>query len=196
MRTFHLAAAVATAIAALAPISATSVPSRQPVHDPDVVFVPTSEAVVDAMLDMARVGPQDVVYDLGCGDGRIVVAAAKRGARAIGVDIDPERVAEANANVQSAGVQNRATIKEGDLFQADIHDATVVTLYLLEGLNTRLKPKLLQDLRPGTRVVSHSFNGMGDWKPDEVRHVDGATVYSWTVPPRGQLQARPASGGP
>jgi ribosomal protein L11 methylase PrmA len=133
------------------------------------------------MLDLAKVGPGDVVYDLGCGDGRIVVAAAQRGARrAVGVDIDPERVAEASANVQAAGVQDRARIVEGDLFAMDLHDATVVTLFLLAELNLRLRPKLL-DLKPGTRVVSHMFD-MGDWKPDREEEVEGRTVYLWTVP--------------
>lgn len=156
---------------------------------PDVVFVPTPDAVVDAMLEMAAVGPKDVVYDLGCGDGRLVVGAALRGARrAIGVDIDPERVRESRARVKAAGVEDRVKIVEGDLFEMDFADATVVTLYLLPSLNLRLRPKLLA-LKPGTRIVSHDFD-MGDWTPDKVRQVAGKTVYFWTVPEHGNGAAR------
>jgi SAM-dependent methyltransferase len=156
---------------------------------PDVVYVPTPPEVVDAMLDLAHVGQGDVVYDLGCGDGRIVVAAAKRGARrAVGVDIDPDRIRDAEENVRSAGVADRVKIVEGDLFELDLGDATVVTLYLLPELNLRLRPKLLA-LRPGTRIVSHRFD-MGDWKPEAEKTVDGRTVYSWTVPAAGA----PAAG--
>jgi SAM-dependent methyltransferase len=156
---------------------------------PDVIYVPTPERVVKTMLELADVRRGDVVYDLGCGDGRIVVAAAQAGAaKAVGVDIDPERVAEARANVREAGVGDRATILEGDLFQLDLRDADVVTLYLLPDLNLRLRPKLLR-LKPGTRIVSHAFD-MGDWAPDRVAYVDGKTVYMWTVPPRGRAQAR------
>ena len=116
---------------------------------------------------MAGVKPGDVVYDLGCGDGRIVVTAAQKfGARGVGVDIDPRRIAEANANARRAGVEKQVTFKVGDLFEADIRDATVVTLYLLPDVNLRLKPKLLRDLKPGTRVVSHDFSMGDDWKPE------------------------------
>jgi SAM-dependent methyltransferase len=154
-------------------------------HTPDVVFVPTPDAVVDAMLEMASVGPKDVVYDLGCGDGRLVVGAAMRGARrAIGVDIDPERVKESRARAKAAGVDDRVKIVEGDLFEMDFSDATVVTLYLLPSLNLRLRPKILA-LKPGTRIVSHDFD-MGDWTPDKVRQVAGKTVYYWTVPEHGK----------
>lgn len=156
---------------------------------PDVVFVPTPDEVVDAMLEMAAVGPKDVVYDLGCGDGRLVVSAALKGARrAIGVDIDPERVKESRARVKAAGVDDRVKIVEGDLFEMNFADATVVTLYLLPSLNLRLRPKLLA-LKPGTRIVSHDFD-MGDWTPDKVRQVAGKTVYYWTVPERGNGAAR------
>jgi SAM-dependent methyltransferase len=161
---------------------------------PDVVFVPTPDAVVDAMLEMAKVGPKDVVYDLGCGDGRLVVGAALRGARrAIGVDIDPERVKEARARAKSAGVEDKVEIVEGDLFEMDFADATVVTLYLLPSLNMRLRPKILS-LKPGTRIVSHDFD-MGDWEPEQVRHVAGKTVYYWTVPKRSS-SARATSAAP
>ena len=151
---------------------------------PDVVFVPTPGEIVDTMLRMAGVSKQDTVYDLGCGDGRIVITAAQRyGARGVGIDIDPERVAEATDNVSKAGVADRVKIVQGDLFEADISAATVVTLYLLTDLNLKLRPKLLRDLKPGTRVVSHAFS-MGDWKPVRTEEVSGTTVYLWRIPPR------------
>lgn len=150
---------------------------------PDVIFVPTREAVIDAMLKAAKVGPTDVVYDLGCGDGRIVVAAAKLGARAIGIDIDPQRIAEAKANAERNGVTGKVEFRQEDLFQAEFRDATVVTLYLLPSLNVKLKPRLMEQLKPGTRIVSHDFD-MGDWAPDETIAVDGKTVYVWTIPGR------------
>ncbi len=176
--------AVRAATAALVAVAFPAWTAAQtPARDPDVVFVPTPEAVVEAMMDLARVGPGDVVYDLGCGDGRLVIAAAKRGARkAVGVDIDPERIREAQENARSERVQDKVTFVEGDLFELDFSDATVVTLYLLPELNLRLRPKLLA-LAPGTRVVSHAYD-MGDWKPDRTRRVAGKTVYAWTVPAR------------
>jgi len=151
---------------------------------PDVIFVPTPNDVVDTMLKMAGVTKNDTVYDLGCGDGRIVITAAqKHGARGVGIDIDPERVREATANVKKARVADRVKIVRGDLFEADISAATVVTLYLLTDLNLKLRPKLWKDLNPGTRVVSHAFS-MGDWKPERTADVQGATVYLWRIPPR------------
>ena len=151
---------------------------------PDVIFVPTPNDIVETMLRMAAVSKQDTVYDLGCGDGRIVITAAQRyGARGVGIDIDPERVAEATQNVAKAGVADRVKILRGDLFEADISAATVVTLYLLTDLNLKLRPKLLRDLKPGTRVVSHAF-AMGDWKPERSADVSGTTVYLWRIPPR------------
>ena len=150
---------------------------------PDVVFVPTPEAVVDRMLEMAQVTSKDVVYDLGSGDGRIVIAAARKyGARGVGVEIDAERIAEARANAKKAGVTDRVTFIHGDLFEANISAATVVTLYLLTDLNIKLKPKLMKELRPGTRVVSHAF-GMGTWEPEKSASVGGAQVYLWRIPP-------------
>lgn len=154
---------------------------KQMEREPDVHFVPTPAPVIHRMLTMAKVGPKDVVYDLGCGDGRIVIAAARDfGARAVGIDIDPQRVAEARANVKRAGVEDKVEIRQGDLFKADLSEATVVTLYLLESLNEKLKPKLQRELDPGDRVVSQSFS-MGDWQPDAQATVDGTPIYMWTI---------------
>jgi SAM-dependent methyltransferase len=149
----------------------------------DVPYVPTPQSVVDAMLSMAAVKKDDVVYDLGCGDGRIVITAAKKhGARGVGVDIDPERIKEANANAKQAGVSDRVKFIEQDLFQTDFKEASVVTLYLLPDINLKLRPKLLSDLKPGTRVVSHSFD-MGNWKPDKTETVDGdRRIFFWIIP--------------
>lgn len=160
--------------------------AQTPVKPLDVPYVPTKEPVLDKMLEMVKVKKGDVLYDLGCGDGRIVIAAAKRyGIRAVGVDIDPERIAEANANAKKAGVTDKVTFIKGDLFDANIKDATIVTLYLLPDVNMKLRPKLLSDLRPGTRIVSHNYD-LGDWKPEQTARliVDGTehVVYAWTVP--------------
>ncbi len=151
---------------------------------PDVIYVPTPEEVVDAMLQVAKVTKNDVVYDLGTGDGRIPVTAAKKyGARGVGIDIDPQRVKEATDNVQKSGVADRVRIIQGDLFETDISEATVVTLYLLPSLNQKLMPKLMKELKPGTRIVSHAFD-MGDWKPEQELDVNGRRVYFWTIPKR------------
>lgn len=159
----------------------TQTASAAPEVQKDVPYVPTPPEVVDEMLKVANVGANDVIYDLGSGDGRIVITAAQRfGTRGVGVDIDPERVAEAKANAQKAGVSDRVEFRQQDLFQTDLKEASVVTLYLLPEVNLRLRPKLLQ-LKPGTRIVSHAFD-MGDWKPEQVRQVNGRTVYYWTVP--------------
>lgn len=153
-----------------------------PTRAPDVVYVPTPTSVVNEMLRLANVKSNDVVYDLGSGDGRIVIAAAKdRGARGIGIDINPDRIREANENAEKAGVSDRVQFRQQDLFQTDFSDATVVTLYLLPELNVKLRPKLLSELKPGTRIVSHAFD-MGEWKPEQVVEVDGRTVYYWVVP--------------
>lgn len=147
----------------------------------DVPYVPTPEPVVAKMLELAKVGPNDVVYDLGSGDGRIVITAAKQyGARGVGVDIDTERVLEARENAKKAGVENRVEFREGNLFEMDLRPASVVTLYLLQSLNLKLMPKLLAELKPGTRVVSHSFD-MGDWAPLETAEVEGRKVYFWII---------------
>jgi precorrin-6B methylase 2 len=156
--------------------------SQQGLHQPDVIYVPTRQAVVDAMLNVVKVNANDVVYDLGCGDGRIVVTAAKLGARGIGIDIDPQRVAEANQNVQRNGVGDRVKILNQDLFTTNLSDASVVALYLLPSLNLKLRPTLWKTLKPGTRIVSHDFD-MGDWKPEQTLNVDGATIYYWTITP-------------
>jgi SAM-dependent methyltransferase len=168
--------------------------SPQPKRDPDVPYVPTTEEAVQAMLKLADVKKTDIVYDLGCGDGRIVVAAAKNfGAHAVGIDINPVRIAEAKENVKKAGVENLVRIEENDLFEADFHQATVVTLFLLPAVNLKLLPKLLEQLKPGTRVVSNTFD-MGDWKPDKEFTVGSADedsyaylskkLFLWTIPAR------------
>jgi 2-polyprenyl-3-methyl-5-hydroxy-6-metoxy-1,4-benzoquinol methylase len=151
----------------------------------DVPYVPTPEAVVERMLEMAGVTSKDVVYDLGCGDGRIVIAAARRGARGVGIDIDPERIRESKANAAAEGVSQRVKFAVQDLFETDMSEATVVTLYLLSSVNLKLRPKLLSELKPGTRIVSHAFD-MGDWKPEQTAEVDGNRIYFWIVPERGQ----------
>jgi SAM-dependent methyltransferase len=161
---------------------AVAAPAQQGLRQPDVIYVPTRQSVVDAMLKVANVKAGDVVYDLGCGDGRIVVTAAKLGARGIGIDIDPQRVKEANENVARNGVGDRVKILNQDLFTTDVSEANVVALYLLPSLNLRLRPTLWKTLKPGTRVVSHDFD-MGDWKPEQTLNVDGATIYYWTITP-------------
>ncbi|HET7198244.1 MAG TPA: class I SAM-dependent methyltransferase [Burkholderiales bacterium] len=146
----------------------------------DVIWVPTPEEVVERMLTMAQVGANDFVIDLGSGDGRTVIAAAKRGARALGVEYNPDMVKLSQDNAQKAGVADRATFRKADIFQTDFSQATVVTMYLLPSLNMKLRPQILQ-MRPGTRVVSHSFT-MEDWQPDEVSSMDGRRAYFWVVP--------------
>jgi precorrin-6B methylase 2 len=189
------AAADDASIATAAPVTAMTSPAStapaepgaqaaQPSRTPDVIYVPTPEPVVQAMLKLAEVKPGDVLYDLGSGDGRIPIAAAKQhGVRGTGIDIDPERIREANANAQQAGVTKLVTFKQEDLFKADFSDATVVTLYLLDSLNEKLRPKLLAELEPGTRIVSHAFR-MGDWEPEQTETVGTSTIYRWTVPER------------
>jgi SAM-dependent methyltransferase len=164
--------------------------TSQPKRDPDVPYVPTTEEAVKAMLKLADVKQSDIVFDLGCGDGRIVIAAAKEyGAHGVGIDINPERIAEAKANAKKAGVENLVRFEENDLFDADIHQATVVTLFLLNSINLKLRPKLLKDLKPRTRIVSNTFD-MGDWKPDKELvvgdPVEGFSLshklFLWTIP--------------
>jgi SAM-dependent methyltransferase len=151
---------------------------------PDVPYVVTPDEVVEEMLRIAGVTEKDVVYDLGSGDGRIVITAAKRlGARGVGVEIDPDRVRLARDHAQRAGIGALVRFVEGDIFAADIREATVVTMYLLPGLNRRLRPKLLDELQPGTRIVSHDYD-MGDWAADKVVRVGRSTIYFWVVPAR------------
>jgi precorrin-6B methylase 2 len=165
-------------------------PPPAPGRTPDVIFVPTRPAVVNAMLRLANVTKNDIVYDLGCGDGAFIVAAGRLGARAVGVDIDPQRVKEARANVEAAGLADRVTVIHGDIFdpKLNISDATVVTLYLLPTLNGKLAPRLKAELRPGTRIVSNSFDmshAQPPWPPEKQEVVDGYTnIYFWTIPPR------------
>lgn len=149
---------------------------------PDVIFVPTAFETVIAMLKLAAVSDKDIVYDLGCGDGRFVVTAAQQfGARGVGVDIDPQRIQEARELAKRTGADSKVRFIEGDLFETDVSEATVVTLYLLTRLNLKLRPKLMKELRPGTRIVSHAFD-MGDWKPEKTENVSGSTIYLWRIP--------------
>ncbi|MCM3902993.1 MAG: methyltransferase domain-containing protein [Pyrinomonadaceae bacterium] len=151
---------------------------------PRVHFVPTPPELVEVMLKIAKVTREDVVYDLGSGDGRIVIAAAKQyGARGIGIDIDPQRIKEAIDLAAEEGVADRVSFRQVDLFEANIQDATVVTLYLLPAVNLELRQRLLDQLKPGTRIVSHEFD-MGDWPPAKTLEVDGRRVYLWIVPDR------------
>lgn len=162
----------------------------------DVPFVPTDDEVVQAMLDLGRVGPNDVLYDLGSGDGRILVSAARdRNARGIGVDIDPTRIAEAMEYAGFSGVEYLVDFIEEDLFDVDISNATVVTLYLLQSINVQLRPRLLTQLRPGSRVISHAFD-MGDWRPDAWLKLSGANIFKWIIPAQiaGSWEWQDASG--
>jgi len=164
-------------------VTPTATPTTQPQERPgDVPYVPTPQPVVDAMLKVAKVGKNDVLYDLGSGDGRIVVTAAQNfGTRGVGIDIDPQRIQEANDNAKKAGVTDRVKFVQQDLFNTDFSEATVVTLYLLPEINEKLRPILLKQLKPGTRIVSHAFD-MGEWKPQQTLNVEGKTVYYWVVP--------------
>ncbi len=165
---------------------ATSSNIQAPQPQLDVPYVPTPQAVAEQMLAIANVNKNDVLYDLGSGDGRIVIAAAQKyGTRGVGIDINPERIKEANANARQAGVTDDVEFRQQDLFQTDLSEATVVTLYLLPEVNLKLRPKLLKELKPGTRIVSHAFD-MGDWQPERVEKVDGSTIYYWVVPKKSQ----------
>jgi SAM-dependent methyltransferase len=172
-------------------------------HEPDVVYDPTPPAVVDAMLDLAAVKPGDRLYDLGSGDGRIVIAAAKRyGVHGVGLEVDAALIEQANENAAREGVEALVEFRKEDIFTADFHDATVVTLFLGTELNLKLKPRLLTSLAPGARVVSHEYD-MGLWKPEVTRFIRGHRLYLWTVPRRAEApavapsaaQEQPAAGG-
>jgi len=189
-----LRAAVSASILLVAALSAAAQTAAQQapaaaqkeLRAPDVVFVPTPQEVVEAMLKVAKVGKGDVLYDLGSGDGRIPITAARkyRIARGIGVDINPERIQEANENLRKARVGDRVRFVNADLFETDLSDATVITLYLLPELNLKLLPKLLKEVKPGTRVVSHAFD-MGSWRPQQTLKVGTRSVYFWTIPAPG-----------
>ena len=155
---------------------------KGPKRAPDVHWDPAPHEVVTEMLKLACVSKDDIVYDLGCGDGRIVIAAARDfGARGVGIDIDPQRIAESNENARTAGVTQRVTFREEDLFEADIREATVVTLFLWPSLNLKLQPKLLKELKPGTRIVSYIHN-MGDWPAEKQVTAGTRQIYLWTIP--------------
>lgn len=175
-------------VLAAALVSAGAAPAQQKAYEPqvgqagkDVIWVPTPDDVVDRMLRMAQVTANDLVYDLGAGDGKIVIAAAKKfGARAVGIEYNPDMAKYAQGQVEKAGVAARAKIVQGDIFATDFTQATVVTMYLLPALNLKLRPQILA-MRPGTRIVSHSFT-MDDWEPDEASSMDGRRAYFWVVP--------------
>jgi len=176
-----VAAAVLLSLPIIAGLSATGEQSAAPVLD--VVYIPTPQPVVDAMLDAAGVKETDVVYDLGSGDGRIVITAAKKyHARGVGIELDPELVKKATENAAAAGVADRVRFVASNLFDADISDASVVTLYLLQSINERLRPKLVRELKPGTRVVSHVFNMGPEWPPEKKLMINGSPVFLWTLP--------------
>lgn len=177
-------------VLALFSFVAAAADAPKPKRDPDVPYVPSTEEAVKAMLKLAEVKKTDVVYDLGCGDGRIVIAAAKEyGARGVGIDINPVRIQEARENAKKAGVEHLVRFEEKDLFEADIREATVVTLFLLPSVNLKLRPRLMEQLRPGTRIVSNTFD-MGDWKAEKEVAVEGADedaylshrLFLWTIP--------------
>ena len=163
---------------------------KKPTQQPDVIFVPTPQDVVEDMLRIANVRKGDVLYDLGSGDGRIPITAAKKyGVKATGIDIDPERIKEANENARKAGVTGLVQFRQEDLFKTDFKDATVITLYLLPQLNEKLRPRLWAELKPGTRIVSHQFE-MGDWKPEKKLESNGRTIYFWTIPARAEQKKK------
>jgi SAM-dependent methyltransferase len=181
-RFFGLAAifAVLSFFCTVSPVHAQAV--EQPSRSLDVPYVPTPQPVVDKMLDLAKVKKGDVVYDLGCGDGRIVITAVKeRGASGVGIDLNPQRIAEAKLNAKKAGVGDKVKFMVGDLFQTDFSEASVVTLYLLPSVNAKLRPQLWKQLKVGTRVVSHAFDMGPEWPPEKTEQVGGNTVYYWTI---------------
>jgi len=162
----------------------------RPARKLDVWYVPTTHEVIDRMMTVAKVRTGDVVYDLGCGDGRMVIAAAKKyGTRGMGVDLDPQRIREARANAKRAGVEDLVRFEVGDLFETDVREATVVMLYLLPEMNRRLKPKLFAELRPGARIVSHDFDMGSNWPPDEYVKLGNDGIYLWIMPPHEERDA-------
>ena len=173
-----------SALAITALTTALAAPVAGQVKGLDIHYVPTPPEVVDAMLSLGRVTASDVVYDLGSGDGRIPIEAARRyGAQGVGIELDPKLVKLAKTGAKQAGVHKQVRFTKADIFKTDLSKATVVTLYLSPTINLRLREKLRRELRPGSRIVSHRFD-MGDWKPDEERVVGNIHVFLWTVPPR------------
>lgn len=169
-------------IALLLLAGASAIGSAQSKPSLDVPFVPTPQAVVERMLTLAQIKKGDVLYDLGSGDGRIVITAAKQyGARGVGIDLDPKRIREARINASKAGVDKQVEFISGDLFKADLSDANVVTLYLLNSVNRDLRPQLWKQLKVGTRVVSHAFDMGQEWPPEKTEQVQGSTIYLWTI---------------
>jgi hypothetical protein len=181
VRSLTFAVPLALAVVVATAVPAASQQAAPKLRDPDVIYVPTPQEVVDAMLALANVTSKDVVYDLGSGDGRIpITAAQKYGARGIGIDINPERIKEANENLAKAGVGDKVRFLNQDLFETDISPATVITLYLLPSLNVKLMPTL-KKMKPGTRIVSHSFDMGSEWPPEKTQDVNGRTIYYWTI---------------
>ena len=181
-----LVAVTAAALVAGSSLAFAQAQPRKAAQQPDVIYVPTPHEVVDDMLRLANVRKGDILYDLGSGDGRNAIAAAKKyGINAVGIDIDPERIKEATENAKKAGVTNLVEFRQEDLFKADFREATVITLYLLPDLNVKLRPRLWDEMKPGTRIVSHQFD-MGTWKPEKKLESNGRTVYFWTVPAKGK----------
>ena len=182
MRVRYMPVALVLAVALAAPVAAQQPQAQTPaLRKPDIFYLPTPQPVVEAMLVMANVTANDVIYDLGSGDGRIPITAAKKyGARGVGIDIDPERIKEANANAAKEGVTDKVKFRNEDLYEADFSDATVITLYLLPALNQKLAPKL-KTLKKGTRIVSHAFDMGSEWPPEKTQQVEGKTIYFWTI---------------
>jgi SAM-dependent methyltransferase len=177
----RISAAAAFAAATLLSLASAQTPQVKP----DVIYVPTPQPVVETMLDLAGVKSTDTVYDLGSGDGRIVITAAKKyGARAVGIELDPALVKKARETAAAAGVASKVRFLTQDLFTTDLRPATVVTLYLLQSINERLRPKLVRELRPGARVVSHVFNMGPEWPPEKTVNVERSRIFLWTLPPR------------
>ena len=193
----RLLLAVSLLVCVAGSASASEESATRPQRKLDVWYVPTPHEIVDRMLDVAKVRIGDVVYDLGCGDGRMVIAAAKKyGTRGVGVDLDPARIREARANAKREGVESLVTFKVADMFETDIREATVVLLYLLPELNRRLKPKLFAELPPGARVVSHDFDMGRDWPPDQYVKLGQDGIYLWVMPPYAERPAKSASPAP
>jgi SAM-dependent methyltransferase len=189
-----LGGAVVSLLLALAFSAAQAQEATLPSRKLDVWYVATPHEIVDRMLTMAKIHPLDIVYDLGCGDGRMVIAAAKKyGVRGVGVDLDPKRIREARANAKAAGVEQLVTFHVGDMFETNVSEANVVLLYLLPELNRRLKPKFFEQLRPGARVVSHDFDMGRDWPPDEYVKLGQDGIYLWIMPPYANRPAKASS---